>query len=209
MACLALPVLCRSCGDFGCCPRRWDRTRRWRQWREFESSQSVSNNSGGGRRAAWFTVPADGLRRPRRAAPPLIVAALAGMTRRGCPAGPHCDTRAHRSGAQTMGSERGRGSRPSEQRGDGLAVGAHPPPPAWWPPPPGLHWPPTPPLGTPSHARSPHFSSRPSGISIRQGARRQCAWGKPSRSPNCLATRGGAVPSTSPLPRRCPFSPPY
>lgn len=28
MACLALPVLCCSSGDFGCCPRRWDWTRR-------------------------------------------------------------------------------------------------------------------------------------------------------------------------------------
>lgn len=35
MACPALPALCCSWGGFGCCPRRWDGTRRWRQWREF------------------------------------------------------------------------------------------------------------------------------------------------------------------------------
>ncbi|XP_077024355.1 protein Wnt-10b [Tamandua tetradactyla] len=35
MACLALPTLCCSCGGCGCCPRPWDATRRWRQWREF------------------------------------------------------------------------------------------------------------------------------------------------------------------------------
>lgn len=92
-----------------------------------ESPQSGSSSPGGGRWAAWLALPAGGLRQPRRAAPPLILAALAGVVI-GYPAGPHCGTRAHRSGAQTMGSERGRGSRPSEPNADGLAVGAHPRP---------------------------------------------------------------------------------
>ena len=52
-----------------------------------ESSQSGSNSPGGGRPAAWLAVPAGGLRQPRRAAPPLIVAALAEVTIGGCPAG--------------------------------------------------------------------------------------------------------------------------
>lgn len=52
-----------------------------------ENSQSGSNSPGGGRRAAWLAVPAGGLRQPRRAAPPLIVAALAEVTIGGCPPG--------------------------------------------------------------------------------------------------------------------------
>ena len=157
-----------------------------------ESPQSGSNSPGGGRRAAWLAVPAGGLRQPRRAAPPLIVAALAEVTIGGCPAGPHCGTRAHRSGAQTMGSERGRGSRPSEPRADGLAVGAHPRPlPAGSrlrtctgrrPLP--LGRPPTRARLTPLRVRS------PSGTSVRQGARR----------PVCF---GDKLPGAQPL--RCPL----
>lgn len=41
-----------------------------------------------------------------RAAPPLIVAALAEVTIGGCPAGPHCGTRAHWSGARTDNGQR-------------------------------------------------------------------------------------------------------
>lgn len=162
-----------------------------------ESSQSGSNSPGGGRRAAWLAVPAGGLRQPRRAAPPLIVAALAEVTIGGCPAGPHCGTRAHRSGAQTMGSERGRGSRPSEARADGLAVGAHPRPlpggsrlrtctgrrPL--------------PLGRPpTRARlSPLRVRSPSGTSVRQGAQR----------PVCCGDKLlGAQPLRCPL-WGCPF----
>lgn len=130
-----------------------------------ESPQAGSSNSGGGPQAAWFAALPVGLKRPLREAPPLIVAALTAMTRRGCPSGPHYGTRAHRSGPQTMRSERGCGASRSEQRADGLASHrGSPPPPAWWPPPPGLHWPPTPPLGMASHARRPHSSSRPEPV---------------------------------------------
>lgn len=139
-----------------------------------ESSQSGSNSPGGGRRAAWLAVPAGGLWQPRRAAPPLIVAALAEVTIGGCPAGPHCGTRAHRSGAQTMSSERGRGSRRSEPRADGLAVGAHP-----RPLPGGSRLPactgrrPLPLGRPPTRARlTPLRVRSPSGTSVRQGARR-------------------------------------
>lgn len=103
-----------------------------------------------------------------------------------------------------MGSERGRGSRPSEARADGLAVGAHPRPL------PGgsrlractgrrplpLGRPPTRARLTPLRVRS------PSGTSVRQGARRQCAKGRVCREPSRFATTGcGAVPSTSPWAR--------
>lgn len=128
-----------------------------------ESSQAGSSNSGGGPQAAWFAALAVGLKQPLREAPPLIVAALTAMTRRGCPSGPHYGTRAHRSGPQTMSSEQSCGSSQSEQRAEGLAIGAHPRP---LPGGPRLQVCTSRrplPLGMASHARPPH-SSRPEHV---------------------------------------------
>lgn len=144
-----------------------------------------------------------------RAAPPLIAAAPAGVTRGGCSAAGRtvAPGRTGQGHAQTMGSERGLGSRPSEPGAEGLAVGAHPRPPARWLPPPGLHWPPTPPLRAPSHARLPACLSLP----LASGARRGPASAR-GRSDNalsgfsvrihrtqllCRLPAPGAVPSTT------------
>lgn len=175
-----------------------------------ESSQSGSTSPGGGRRTAWLAVPAAGLRQPRRAAPPLIVAALAEVTIGGCPAGPHCGTRTHRSGAQTMRSESravapARLSRELTGWPSGLTPAPCPVAPASGP---ALAADPSPWDALPRAPASLCVRS-PSGTSVRQGAWRQCATGRIRLEPSCFAAGYGAVPSTSPrVPLASPLSSP-
>lgn len=169
-----------------------------------ESSQAGSSKSGGGPQAAWFAVLAGGLKQPLREAPPLRVAADSSEKRLPLRAA------LKRQGALVRATDNEwrakRGSSRSEQGADRLAVGAHPRPLPGGPRlqvctgrrPLPLGWPPTRASLTLLRVRS------PSGSSIRQGARRQCAGGQPVCSLACLPPRArGAVLSMSvrPLPR--------